>query len=64
LDVINIHDNGQEKWREKYIHWIPALHLEGKEIVKGRWGADTVASALNRWEAMRKQEAAQKSAKE
>jgi len=64
LDVINIQDKGQEKWKEKYVHWIPALHLEGKEIAKGRWGADAVSSALNRWEAMRKQEAIQKSVKE
>ncbi|KAF8635491.1 hypothetical protein AX17_003881 [Amanita inopinata Kibby_2008] len=40
LDVINIQDKGQETWKAKYIHWIPALHLEGKEIAKGRWSSD------------------------
>ncbi|PFH51699.1 hypothetical protein AMATHDRAFT_74752 [Amanita thiersii Skay4041] len=56
LDVINIQDQGQEKWKKKYAYWIPALHLEGKEIAKGRWGADIVISALSRWEAIHKQE--------
>ena len=64
MDVINIQDKGKEKWKEKYVYWIPALHLDGKEIVKGRWGADVVVSALDRWEAMRKQEASQKLPKE
>ncbi|KIY62567.1 hypothetical protein CYLTODRAFT_458878 [Cylindrobasidium torrendii FP15055 ss-10] len=39
LDVINIQDAGQERWKRKYVYWIPALHLEGKEVVKGRWDA-------------------------
>ncbi|KDQ33053.1 hypothetical protein PLEOSDRAFT_48543 [Pleurotus ostreatus PC15] len=42
LEVINIQDTGQEKWKKKYVYWIPALHLEGKEIVKGRWDASDV----------------------
>ncbi|EPQ57961.1 hypothetical protein GLOTRDRAFT_103928 [Gloeophyllum trabeum ATCC 11539] len=41
LDIINIQDKGQEKWKKKYVYWIPALHLEGKEIAKGRWDAQT-----------------------
>ncbi|KAF8197535.1 hypothetical protein BJ912DRAFT_1020845 [Pholiota molesta] len=36
LDTINIQDPGQEKWKKKYVYWIPALHLDGKEIAKGR----------------------------
>ncbi|KAF8647488.1 hypothetical protein AX16_006693 [Volvariella volvacea WC 439] len=35
LETINIQDPGQEKWKRKYVYWIPALHLEGKEIAKG-----------------------------
>ncbi|CAA7270925.1 unnamed protein product [Cyclocybe aegerita] len=34
LDTINIQDKGQEAWKKKYVYWIPALHLEGKEIAK------------------------------
>ncbi|KJA26985.1 hypothetical protein HYPSUDRAFT_212670 [Hypholoma sublateritium FD-334 SS-4] len=34
LDTVNIQDAGQEKWKRKYVYWIPALHLEGKEIAK------------------------------
>ncbi|KAG6812078.1 hypothetical protein H0H92_004544 [Tricholoma furcatifolium] len=36
LETINIQDPGQEKWKKKYVYWIPALHLEGKEIAKGQ----------------------------
>ncbi|KAJ4469009.1 hypothetical protein C8R41DRAFT_898049 [Lentinula lateritia] len=39
LEIVNIQDPGQEKWKRKYVYWIPALHLEGKEIAKGRWDA-------------------------
>ncbi|KAG6900666.1 hypothetical protein C0993_005899 [Termitomyces sp. T159_Od127] len=38
LETVNIQDPGQEKWKKKYVYWIPALHLEGKEIAKGRSG--------------------------
>ncbi|KAH7909868.1 hypothetical protein BJ138DRAFT_1009977 [Hygrophoropsis aurantiaca] len=51
LQVVNIQDKGQERWKKKYVYWIPALHLEGKEIAKGRWGATTVLDALKKWEA-------------
>ncbi|KAJ3921330.1 hypothetical protein F5877DRAFT_36132 [Lentinula edodes] len=50
LDVVNIQDPGQEKWKRKYVYWIPALHLEGKEIAKGRWDAQIVREALNLWD--------------
>ncbi|KIJ69196.1 hypothetical protein HYDPIDRAFT_56545, partial [Hydnomerulius pinastri MD-312] len=36
LEVINIQDKGQERWKKKYVYWIPALHLDGNEIAKGR----------------------------
>ncbi|KAI0070959.1 hypothetical protein K474DRAFT_1607743 [Panus rudis PR-1116 ss-1] len=36
LETINIQDKGQERWKRKYVYWIPALHLEGKEIAKGQ----------------------------
>jgi len=32
------------------VYWIPALHLEGKEIAKGRWDAQNVIQALDEWE--------------
>lgn len=51
LELINIQEKGQEKWKKKYIYWIPALHLDGKEIAKGRWDASTVLEALKQWEA-------------
>ncbi|KAI0707939.1 hypothetical protein C8Q76DRAFT_778493 [Earliella scabrosa] len=41
LETVNIHDEGQERWKKKYVYWIPALHIEGKEVAKGRWDADT-----------------------
>lgn len=50
LETINIQDKGQEKWKKKYIHWIPALHIDGKEAVKGRWDATHVNQALDLWE--------------
>ncbi|PPQ63263.1 hypothetical protein CVT24_006788 [Panaeolus cyanescens] len=34
LDTVNIQDKGQESWKRKYVYWIPALHLDGKEIAK------------------------------
>ena len=51
LETVNIHDEGQERWKKKYVYWIPALHIEGKEVAKGRWDADTVNQALDTWEA-------------
>ena len=50
LETINIQEKGQEKWKNKYVYWIPALHLEGKEIAKGRWDAAIVEQALARWD--------------
>ncbi|KAG6864748.1 hypothetical protein C0991_007423 [Blastosporella zonata] len=50
LETINIQDPGQEKWKKKYVYWIPALHLEGKEIAKGRWDAQTILPALDTWQ--------------
>lgn len=50
LETINIQDKGQEKWKRKYVYWIPALHLEGKEVAKGRWDAQVVNEALDRWQ--------------
>jgi hypothetical protein len=50
LSVINIQDSGQERWKRKYVYWIPALHIDGKEVAKGRWDADTVVRALDEWE--------------
>ena len=51
LETINIQDKGQERWKKKYVYWIPALHIEGKEVAKGRWDAQTVNQALDAWEA-------------
>jgi len=50
LNTINIQEAGQERWKKKYVYWIPALHLEGKEIAKGRWDENTVLQALARWD--------------
>lgn len=50
LEIINIHDPGQEHWRKKYVYWIPALHIDGKEVAKGRWDGQTVTQALNAWQ--------------
>nr|VWP02100.1 DEP domain-containing protein [Ganoderma boninense] len=47
LETVNIQDPGQERWKRKYVYWIPALHLEGKEVAKGRWDAQTVHQALD-----------------
>jgi hypothetical protein len=32
------------------VYWIPALHLEGKEVAKGRWGTEEVHRALDEWQ--------------
>jgi zinc finger CCHC domain-containing protein 8 len=50
LDIVNIHEPGQEHWRKKYVYWIPALHIDGKEVAKGRWDGQTVTQALNAWQ--------------
>ena len=50
LSTVNIHEAGQERWKRKYVYWIPALHLEGKEVAKGRWGESEVLKALDEWE--------------
>ena len=49
LETINIQAPGQESWKRKYVYWIPALHIDGKEVAKGRWDAQTVTEALERW---------------
>jgi hypothetical protein len=51
LQTINIQDEGQEKWKRKYVYWIPALHVDGKEVAKGRWDAQNVIRALDEWQA-------------
>jgi zinc finger CCHC domain-containing protein 8 len=56
LETINIQDEGQEKWKKKYVYWIPALHLDGKEIAKGRWDAYTIAEALKKWDQLQEQQ--------
>ena len=50
LETINIQEKGQERWKNKYVYWIPALRLEGKEIAKGRWDAAIVEQALAQWD--------------
>ena len=55
LETINIQDKGQEKWKRKYVYWIPALHVEGEEVAKGRWDATHVNRALNLWEKRQQQ---------
>ncbi|KAF8809010.1 hypothetical protein BYT27DRAFT_7232397 [Phlegmacium glaucopus] len=59
LDIINIQDKGQEKWKKKYVYWIPALHLEGKEIAKGRWDEQIVNQALKQWDQEQSQQASE-----
>ncbi|KAG2103931.1 hypothetical protein BD769DRAFT_1676296 [Suillus cothurnatus] len=46
LEIINIQDKGQERWKKKYVYWIPALHLDGREIAKGRWDASNILESL------------------
>ncbi|KIK44538.1 hypothetical protein CY34DRAFT_79631 [Suillus luteus UH-Slu-Lm8-n1] len=46
LEVVNIQDKGQERWKKKYVYWIPALHLDGREIAKGRWDASTILESM------------------
>ncbi|KAF8912121.1 hypothetical protein CPB84DRAFT_1841816 [Gymnopilus junonius] len=58
LDTINIQDPGQDRWKRKYVYWIPALHLDGKEIAKGRWDENTVIQALKEWDQKQTQQAA------
>lgn len=32
------------------MYWIPALHIDDKEVAKGRWDAQTVNKALDEWQ--------------
>ena len=50
LDIVNIQEPGQEHWRRKYVYWIPALHIDGQEVAKGRWDGQTVTRALDLWQ--------------
>ncbi|KAH8827526.1 hypothetical protein DL96DRAFT_1252388 [Flagelloscypha sp. PMI_526] len=49
LSTVNIHELGNESWKKKYVYWIPALHIEGKEVLKGRWGEELIEEALTKW---------------
>jgi len=50
LDIVNIQEPEQEHWRKKYVYWIPALHIDGQEVAKGRWDGQTVTRALDVWQ--------------
>jgi len=50
LNIVDIREPGNERWQNRYQYWIPALHLEGKEIAKGRWSAADVEPALGTWQ--------------
>ncbi|KAJ7137879.1 hypothetical protein C8R44DRAFT_868251 [Mycena epipterygia] len=50
LETIDIHAPGNAAWKKKYVYWIPALHLDGQEIAKGRWAAKDVTKALEKWD--------------
>lgn len=50
LSTIDIHAAGNERWKRRYVYWIPALHIEDKEVIKGRWEAEDVNKALDDWE--------------
>ncbi|KAH7333881.1 hypothetical protein B0J17DRAFT_631429 [Rhizoctonia solani] len=45
LTTVDIQSPGQERWKRRYVYWIPALHLDDVEIAKGRWDANTVRPA-------------------
>lgn len=49
LTTIDIHSPGQDRWKRRYVYWIPALHLDDVEIAKGRWDANTVRPFLEEW---------------
>ncbi|TCD68468.1 hypothetical protein EIP91_010754 [Steccherinum ochraceum] len=49
LQEVNILEPGQERWYRRYRYWIPAIHLEGKEIAKGRIESKPVLDALQEW---------------
>lgn len=36
------------------MYWIPALHLDGREVAKGRWGEGEVLKALEDWDKVTK----------
>ncbi|KAJ7143119.1 hypothetical protein C8R43DRAFT_1130905 [Mycena crocata] len=50
LETIDIQAPGNAAWKKKYVYWIPALHLDGQEIAKGRWDATDVTKALEKWD--------------
>ncbi|GJJ12337.1 hypothetical protein Clacol_006578 [Clathrus columnatus] len=47
LDIIDIHSEQGRPWKEKYAWWIPVLHLEGKEIAKGRWNQHVAVDSIS-----------------
>ncbi|KIJ44314.1 hypothetical protein M422DRAFT_252320 [Sphaerobolus stellatus SS14] len=50
LQTVDIHSEDGKKWRTKYAWFIPVLHLEDKEVAKGRWDQTVVKEALQAWE--------------
>ncbi|KAJ6622890.1 hypothetical protein B0H10DRAFT_1944216 [Mycena sp. CBHHK59/15] len=60
LDTIDIQAPGNAAWKKKYVYWIPALHLDGKEIAKGRWDARDVTKALEQWDQQKKENTTEK----
>lgn len=50
LEVINIQNREQTKWKRKYVYWVPVLHIGGKEVAKGKWDGQTVLKALAEWQ--------------
>jgi zinc finger CCHC domain-containing protein 8 len=49
LNIVDIYGEEGKPWQKKYAWWIPALHLNGTEIAKGRWNETTVREALEIW---------------
>lgn len=50
LETVDIHAQGQEKWKRRYVYTIPVLHLDGKVIAQGRWNEGEIRNAIIEWD--------------
>jgi len=49
LQLVDIQDPGQDKWKRLYQYDIPVLHLEEKMIMKHRVDPARLVERLNEW---------------
>ncbi|KAG8863067.1 hypothetical protein FRB96_009247 [Tulasnella sp. 330] len=60
VDTVNIYDQGQERWKRRYVYEIPVLMLGDEIKAKGRWGESEVLKALQEFRQKQEEEGERK----